>query len=118
MQIRPFATRCLLVVGLAVSTLASAGEPLRLDASSDTAAEESFKRMADRLGAKQQQKLQIAILQINMIGVNSAYETMANPELRKVSVARIKDKIAGMTADEIIDFANRNSTVKIEVQAR
>ena len=74
--------------------------------------------MSDRLGAKQQQKLQIAILQINMIGVNSAYETMAHPELRKVSVARIKDKIAGMTADEIIDFANRNSAVKIEVQAR
>ena len=110
MQIRPFATRCLLVVGLAVSTLASAGEPLRLDASSDTAAEESFKRMADRLGAKRQQKL--------LIGVNSAYETVANPELRKMSVARIKDKIAGMTADEIIDFANRNSTVKIEVQSR
>lgn len=118
MQIHKRAAGCLLVAGLMFSAMASAGEPLRLDASSDAAAEESFKRMADRLGAKRQQKLEIAILQINMIGVNSAYETVANPELRRVSVARIKDRIAGMTADEIIDFANRNSTVTIEVQSR
>lgn len=118
MQIRKRATAGLLIAGLMFSALASAREPLRLDASSDTAAEESFKRMADRLSAKRQQKLQIAILQINMIGVNSAYETVANPELRSPGVARIKDKIAGMTADEIIDFADRNSTVTIEVQSR
>jgi hypothetical protein len=48
---------------------------------------------------------------------NSAYEVASNPELQRVGPARIKDRIAGMTAEEIIDFADRNSTVTLEVKS-
>jgi hypothetical protein len=116
-KIRKPVTTCLLIAALTLSHLAAAGEPIRLDASSDSAAEASYKRMVDQLGAKKQRKLQLAILQINMTGVNSAYEVASNPELQRVGPARIKDRIAGMTAEEIIDFADRNSTVTLEVKS-
>ena len=66
----------------------------------------------------ERQKLGLAIVLINMEGVKSAYEVIGNPELEAPSVGRIKDKVAGMTADEIIALAARTSSVRMEVSGQ
>jgi hypothetical protein len=65
----------------------------------------------------QKNKLISAMIQLNLVGVQSANEMVERPELQSLSPVRIKDKIAGMTADEIVDLANRTSTVKIKVKS-
>ena len=69
--------------------------------------------IAEAHGVKKQQ-LVGAMLQLNFNGVNSAIEIASSPALQHPSILRIKDKVAGMTADEIIDLAKHTSTVKIE----
>ena len=66
--------------------------------------------MVQSLKEDQQQALVIALLQINFIGVESAEEMAGNADLHNPSAARVKDKIAGMTAPEIIEFAKKNAT--------
>ena len=100
------------------STSLSASQPVRLDATSDATAEKSFKRMLNQASAARQQKLAIAMLKLNMVGVQSVYDVAASPELQSPSIVRIKDRVAGMTAEEIIDLADRTSDVKIEVQSK
>jgi hypothetical protein len=70
--------------------------------------------MVNSLDGKRKDDLLAAVVQLNMIGVNTASEAPAKP-----SVARIKDKIAGLTAEEIIDLAHRtatNTTTTVEHQ--
>nr|WP_298128715.1 hypothetical protein [uncultured Pseudoxanthomonas sp.] len=98
---------------LAVST-ASAKEPVRLDASSDAAAEASWKAMHQEASPEQKRELPLAMLKINLAGTKSAYDVVGDPELQSLGIARIKDKVAGMTADEIIALGNRVSTIKAE----
>ncbi len=93
-----------------------AKEPLRVDASSDAAAEASWRQMFDSASPKKQRQLITALIDINLIGVNSAGEAMDNPELDSLGIVRIKDKVAGLTADEIIDFAKRTSTGSTKFQ--
>jgi hypothetical protein len=69
----------------------------RIDGSSDTAANASFKAMVDSTPADKRQPLVVALLQINMQGVKSARD--ANFD---VSAAHVRTKIDGMTADDII----------------
>lgn len=54
------------------------------------------------------------MLKINLAGVQSVKERINNPELQGLGIARIKDKIAGLSAEEIIEYVERVSTVKIE----
>ncbi|MHB8742105.1 MAG: hypothetical protein ACYC9L_03185 [Sulfuricaulis sp.] len=96
----------------------NAAEPIRIDGSSDAAAKASWDRMLAQSKSQTQQKLVGALIQINLAGVNSAFEVASNPDLQSLSVARIKDKIAGLTAEQIIDLANRISTVKVETRAQ
>lgn len=63
-------------------------------------------------------QLALAVLAINMIGVNSAYEVVNSPELQTSSIGRIKDRVAGMSADEIIAYAAKNSTLRIDVSGQ
>lgn len=94
----------LLLVMSAATTDAIAKEPIRLDGSSDSAAVRSFKQMMDaRPDARMH--LAMAMLQLNMVGVSSAAEMMADPELRNPSIARVRDEVDGLTADEIIALA-------------
>lgn len=58
------------------------------------------------------------MLKINMAGVQSAYDVVQSKDLQSPSIARIKDRVAGMTAEEIIALANRTSDVKVEVESR
>ena len=87
---------------------------LRFDGSSDAAAEASWTRMVNGAPAAQRQKLLIAMLKLNLDGVDSAYQVVGNPEFDELGIARIKDKIDGMTANEIIALAER-VPVKAEI---
>ena len=104
----------LLALVLAFTVAAVAG-PIRLDGSSETAANRSFQRMMQTLKPAEQQALVVAIVQINLIGVESAEEVAANPSLRQPSVARVRDRIAGMTAQEIIAYSKKNATTTATV---
>ena len=107
-----------ILVALFFFGIASAGEPLRIDGSSDASVQASWNRMLARANRQTKQKLQVALLQLNLSGVNSAYEVVNNPDLQNISIVHIKDKVAGLTAEEIIDLANRTSTVKVEQHSR
>lgn len=91
---------------------------VRLDATSDTTAQESYEKMMRQASEKQQQALAVAMLKLNMAGVQSAYEVVQDKDLQSVSIARIKDRVAGMTADEIIALAERTSDVKVDVKTK
>ncbi len=95
-----------------------ASDPLRIDASSDDAAKASFARMIEPLPAGKRQELQIAILVLNMDGVSSAYEAIQNPALRRPSIERIKDRVAGMTAEEIIALSKGVTSIEVEIHSR
>jgi len=90
----------------------------RIDASTTEAAEASYQRMLAPLAQAKQMQLALAVLAINMIGVNSAYEVVNSPELQTSSIGRIKDRVAGMSADEIIAYAAKNSTLRIDVSGQ
>jgi hypothetical protein len=88
----------------------SAGQGIHIDGSSDASADRSFQRMMNSLDTNQKQQLAIAMIQLNMVGVESAREAINDPGLQHPSAGRIKDKIAGLTASEIIDLAHRTAT--------
>lgn len=48
-----------------------------------------------------------------MEGVSSAYEVVNDPELQQPSIERIREKVAGMTADEIIRLSKRVTSVRV-----
>jgi hypothetical protein len=98
--------------------LVHAKDPVRIDASSNESAQASWDRMTAEIDGKKNQQLQIAMVQLNLVRVNSASEVVSNPELQNLSVVRIKDKVAGLTADEIIELANRTSNVKVNVEVK
>lgn len=95
---------------------AQAKEPIRIDASSDAAARSSYDQMVESLPARKRQQLQIAILILNMDGVSSAHEVVNDPELQHPSIERIKGRVSGMTADEVIRLSKGVKTVRAEVQ--
>ena len=93
----------LLVSVLAVGcTTPAERSAVRIDASSIESAEDSYKAMTRGQSHAKKQELAIAVLVLNMEGVTSAYEVVGNPELQSPSIGRIKDRVAGMTAAEII----------------
>lgn len=91
---------------------------IRIDATSVASAEASFKRMHSALPTEKKKKLIMAVVAINLVGVNSAIEVVNSPELQRLTVGRIKDQIADMTADEILEYAAKHSTVTMEVVMR
>ncbi len=94
-----------------------AKEAIRLDASSDAAAESSWERMVESVSAAKKQKLLVAMLQINLEGVNSAHEVVGDPELQRFGIARVKDRVAGLDADEIIALGGRASSGGVRIQS-
>ena len=109
-------TRVALLSIVSWSAFAWAWGAIRIDGSSDEAANRTFQRMMKSLKPDQQQALVIALLQINFIGVESAEEMTGNAALQNPSAARVRDKIAGMTATEIIEFAKKNATTTAFVE--
>lgn len=91
-----------------------AGKAARLDASTVDSTQASFERMLQGLPAARRSALLGAVLLINLEGVRSARELAANPDLQDLSVLRIKHRIDGMTADEIIALADTLDTPQIQ----
>jgi hypothetical protein len=110
-----FIAVCLATILASCATSGSSRSVARIDASTTATAESSYKVMLDRLSEQKQMQLALAVLTINMIGVNSAHEVVNNPELQSPSIGRIKDRVDGMSADEIITYAAKNSTVRFEI---
>jgi len=102
------------LLGFLVATVAHAREPIRIDASSNEAAEASWLRMVESARGAKKQRLPEAMLKIDLAGVLSVYEVIDDPELKSLGIARIKDQVAGMTAEEIIALGERVGTVKIQ----
>lgn len=109
-------TIALIVICACGTTSTSENGPVRIDATSDVTAEQSFARMLGQADREEQQQLAVAILKLNMDGVQSAYEVLADRELQSPSIARIKDRVADMTAEEIIELAEHTSDIKVEIQ--
>ena len=105
----------LLVLSLCLPVVASAG-PIRIDGSSEAAANRSFQRMLQSLKPDQQKALLVAVIQINFVGVESAEDMVGNADLQHPSAARIRNTIAGMTATEIIDFSKKNATTTAHIE--
>jgi hypothetical protein len=101
----------LMAVALLFAASVHAKEPIRIDATSDATATATFERMTSSLSPRKQQTLQIAVLLLNMEGVSSAYEVVDDPASQRPSIARIRDKVSGMSADEIIALSKRVKTV-------
>ena len=117
-MLRMFVLASLLAAVLAACASTRTASPTRLDATTVESAEKSFKKMGQELPGDGWQKLAMAMIAINMKNVKSAYEVVGNPELQSPSIGRIKDEVAGMTAQEIIDYAAKVSTVRVEVQRK
>lgn len=50
-----------------------------------------------------------------MDGVSSACEAIQDPALRRPSIGRIKGRVAGMTADEIIALSEGGTSIEVRV---
>ena len=74
--------------------------------------------MLGSLKPDEQQALLIALVEINLIGVESVEEMAGNVDLQHPSAARVRNRIAGMTAREMIDFAKKNSTTTASVEGK
>lgn len=106
----------LVVISSCATTSHSSSHAVRLDATTDASAQASFTKTFHQLSPNQQQALSIAVLKLNMVGVKGVAEVLGSARLQKPSIVFVKDRVAGMTADEIIDLGNRTSDVKVEVQ--
>lgn len=74
--------------------------------------------MVKALNSDEQQALVIALIQINLAGAKSAEDMLRNPNMKNPSAGQVREKIAGMTATEIIAYANKTSTTKTFVQGQ
>jgi hypothetical protein len=84
---------------------AIAAQGIHIDAASEDAANRSYQRMVKSLDGSKRDELVTAVLQLNMVGVETASDAPANP-----SAGRIRDRIGGMTAAQIVDLAHRTAT--------
>jgi len=89
-----------------------AAQPVRIDATTEKKEEATWDRMLKTQPAAKRRALTVAMLKVNLTGVTSASEITANPELHSMGIARVRDKVAGMTADEIIALGEQSTTLK------
>lgn len=94
--------------------VAQAKRDMRIDGTSVESTNSSFQRMIQKLPRRKAEKVMAAMVLINLEGVKSAYDIVGDPNLQNLSAARIKDRIDGMTADEIIALADSLETPTVE----
>ncbi|HET9032745.1 MAG TPA: hypothetical protein VFN25_07560 [Dokdonella sp.] len=107
-----------LIALLFMTSFAHAQEVVRIDGSSDKSVEQSYTRMLESLNHESQAKLVTAIIQLNLAGISSAEEMLADPELRSPGPVRIKDRITGLSSTEIIALANKSATTRTFIQGQ
>lgn len=103
----------LVAAGIACSALAQ--DSVTIDAQSEESAQRTYEQMFQRLPEGKRMELQMAILQLNMDGVGSASEMLADPELRNPGIKRIRARVAGMSADQIIAESKKVTSVRLVV---
>lgn len=111
----------LLILTMAIAACAATStesHAVRIDSSSYPAAEASYEAMMQGRSEAEKRKLALAVLMLNLEGVKGVYETLDNPELQSPSIGRIREKVSGMTAAEIIALASRVSDVRVEAPGR
>ncbi|MGY3265483.1 DUF6694 family lipoprotein [Lysobacter sp. HA35] len=111
------ATTKLLLVALLMAGSAFAAEPLKVDASTDQTATDSWNAMVKAAPDGQRQALLEAMLKINLAGVNSAADILATPGMDSLGIVRIKDKVGGLTAEQIIELGEKVSPVSVELSS-
>lgn len=102
------------VLVLAFAGSSFAASPIRIDATSAQSAQTTWSEMLRAATPQVRQELEEAILKINLEGVQSASDPASTPPSGGFGIVRIKGRVAGMTAAEIIRFANKVSTVEIK----
>lgn len=110
-----------LVVAIAVLNGCSvnstqADNAIRIDGSSASAAEASFARMLAEANPQQRQELTLALVKLHFDGVKSAVEIVGNPELQNPTVAGIRDRVDGLTAEEFIALADEVTGITLTVE--
>lgn len=103
---------------LGCTTVRTDHKVTRIDATSVESAEKSYSKMMASRPAAARRQLALAVLVLNMEGVKSAHDVVGNPELQAPSIARIRKKVEGLSAEEIISLAARTSDVRIEPASR
>jgi hypothetical protein len=102
------------VIAAALSGCATVGSGegvVRIDATSAETAEASYQAMLVGRSEAQMQRLALAVLLLNLEGVKSAYDLVGDDH---GSVGAIRNKVAGMSADEIIALSARVKEPRIE----
>jgi hypothetical protein len=110
--------RAALITSLFLSSLGWATQPIRIDGSTEAAADASFQQMIQSLKPDEQQALAIALVQINLAGATSAEDMLRTPSMRNPSAGHIRTKIDGMSAAEIIDYAKTVATTKAFIKGQ
>jgi hypothetical protein len=113
-----FRKAALFVLASTIAFSAVAKPPITIDATTEASAQRSYERMTAALPKQRQIDLSMAVLKINMDGINSAAEMLADPELRNPGVARIRQRVAGMTAEQIIAEAEKVTSVQFSPPQR
>lgn len=89
-------------------------EPLRIDGTTDETAQASYTKMARGLSPERKMALALAVLKLNMEGINSAHEMLNTPGANSPSITRIRERVNGMTAQEIIALGETVEGIQIE----
>lgn len=98
----------LVVIALlaACTAVGPAKDVVRIDATSAETAEASYRAMMAGRSEAQKQRLAIAVLVLNLEGVNSARDAVGKDH---GNIGPIRNKVAGLSAEEIIALS---ATVK------
>jgi hypothetical protein len=96
-----------------------AAQAPRIDGSSDAAAEKSFQLMTESMNTADRLSLIMAVSQLDREGAAGSAEAGEGAQASPAaSAAKIKEKIAGMTAPEIVELARRTSTTKASAKGK
>ena len=93
------------------TTNPSSAAAIRIDSSSTNAAQASYNAMMSERTEAERRRLALAVLIIGLEGTTSARDAMDAPD---PSILSIRDKVAGMTAEEIILRAAQDPSVHVE----
>ena len=99
------------VIILALSGAANAVEPTRIDASTDASTQASWDRMLGESSDHTKCELRAALVKLNSVAATEqGFRGIAfHAALQDPSVIRIRDKIAGFSAQQIVEFASQAS---------
>ena len=103
-----------LLVGILIAGCATSqptAEKIRIDASSETTAKASYKAIQRTLSEPEKRELALAVLKIGLEDTRSVRDAMKLPD---PSIENIRHKVAGLTAEGIIQRAAHVKSIQVE----